>query len=56
MIISIYIEIGALFYYESRNRKLSRYSKLRTDSLRRCDVQFYLQKNTKNLKNDVKRR
>jgi len=58
VIVSIYIEIGAyFFYYGSRNRKLSLSSKFRTDSLRRCDVQICLQKKTaKNLQNEVKRR
>jgi len=58
MIVSIYIEIGASFLlWKSESKiKLSPSSKLRTDSLRRCDVQFCLQKkNAKNLKNEVRR-
>jgi len=50
MIVSIYIEIGAsFFYYGSLNRKLSPSSKLHTDSLRRYDVRFCLQKKTQRI-------
>jgi len=42
----IFIEISKSFsyYYGNRNRKLSPSSKLRTDSLRGCDVKICLQK------------
>jgi len=40
---------GFIFYYGSRNRKLSLSSKLHTDSLCRCDVKFCLQKKTQRI-------
>jgi len=49
MIMTMFIEIGLYFYYGGRNRELSSSSKLRTDtdSLRRCDVKYCMQKKRK---------